>query len=140
AGTPALPALLSLFAVFGHNDKMTALLQSAKVLLITIKPIRAIHSKADPSDDLSSKLQHARLSLWRAMPMKMTNLASGETWMDANELDLNRQLVRGVEKLLKERGVVENPLLVLRVDDIVVSWLLTRRLEAGLGPGEDGER
>lgn len=72
--------------------------------------------------------------------MKMTTLALGETWMSADELKLNRQLVEGVKKLLKDRGVAENPLLVLRVDDIVVSWLLTRRMEAGLGPGEDGER
>ena len=71
--------------------------------------------------------------------MKMTTLALGETWMSADELELNRQLVRGVEQLLKDRGVAENPLLVLRVDDIVVSWLLTRRMEASLGPGEDGQ-
>ena len=71
--------------------------------------------------------------------MKMTTLATGEVWMSADERELNRQLVFGVEKLLRERGVVENPLLVLRVDDIAVSWLLTRRMEAGLGPGEDGE-
>jgi hypothetical protein len=69
----------------------------------------------------------------------MTNLALGETWMSTDELELNLQLVRGVEQLLKNRGVAESPLLVLRVDDIVVSWLLTRRLEAGLGPGDDGE-
>jgi len=71
--------------------------------------------------------------------MKMTSLALGETWMSEEELELNRQLVRGVEQLLNDRGVAENPLLVLRVDDIVVSWLLTRRMEAGLGPGDDGE-
>jgi hypothetical protein len=71
--------------------------------------------------------------------MKMTTLALGETWMSADELELNRQLVDGVKKLLEDRGVAENPLLVLRVDDIVVSLLLTRRMEANLGPGEDGE-
>ena len=71
--------------------------------------------------------------------MKMTTLALGETWMSVDELALNRQLVDGVKELLKNRGVAENPLLVLRVDDIAVSWLLTRRMEASLGPGEDGQ-
>lgn len=71
--------------------------------------------------------------------MKMTTLALGETWMSADELALNRQLVDSVKELLKNRGVAENPLLVLRVDDIAVSWLLTRRMEASLGPGEDGQ-
>lgn len=70
--------------------------------------------------------------------MKMTTLAQGELWMSADEVELNRQFVRGVGKLLEDRGVMENPLLVLRVSDIVVSWLLTRRMEDGLGSGEDG--
>jgi hypothetical protein len=71
--------------------------------------------------------------------MKMTILALGEAWMSADEAELNRQFVRGVGKLLEERGVVENPLLVLRVSDIVVSWLLARRMEAGLEGGPEGE-
>lgn len=71
--------------------------------------------------------------------MKMTTLALGETWMSADELDLNRELVGGLKQQLEQRGVAESPLLFLRVDDVAVSWLLTRRMEAGLGPGEDGE-
>ena len=70
--------------------------------------------------------------------MKMTNLALGETWMSGDEAELNRQFVRGVGKLLKDRGVAANPLLVLRVNDIVVSWLLARRMEEGLGGDGDG--
>lgn len=71
--------------------------------------------------------------------MNMKTLALGETWMSTDEAELNRQFVRGVEALLRERGVVENPLLVLRIDDVVVSWLLTRRMESGLEPGDSGE-
>lgn len=71
--------------------------------------------------------------------MKMTTLALGETWMSADELELNRELVGGLRQQLEARGVAESPLLILRVDDIAVSWLLTRRMEAGLGPGDDGE-
>lgn len=71
--------------------------------------------------------------------MKMTTLALGEAWMSGDEAELNRQFVLGVGKLLRDRGVVENPLLVLRVNDVVVSWLLARRMEAGLGAGEEGE-
>lgn len=71
--------------------------------------------------------------------MNMTTLARGETWMRHDELELTRQFVRGIGTLLGDRGVVENPLLVLRVNDIVVTWLLARRLEESLGPGDDGE-
>lgn len=72
--------------------------------------------------------------------MKMTILASGETWMDGNELALNRALVGGLTEQLAARGVAENPLLVLRVEDIALSWLLARRMEANLGPEENGQR
>ena len=65
--------------------------------------------------------------------MKLNTLAEGEAWMSEDETTLNRQFVRGVKKLLRERGVAKNPLLVLRVNDVVVSWLLVRRMEANLG-------
>lgn len=71
--------------------------------------------------------------------MKITTLALGETWMSADEAALTRHFVEGVEGMLKDRGVTENPLLVLRLSDIVVSWLLSRRLEDGLGGGAADE-
>lgn len=70
--------------------------------------------------------------------MKLTTLVRGENWMTDEETELNGKFVRGVAKLLRSRGVTENPLLVLRVNDVVVSWLLTRRLEEGLGDDDSG--
>ena len=64
--------------------------------------------------------------------MELNTLAQGETWMTEEEITLNRQFVRGVGKLLSDRGVAENPLLLLRVNDVVVSWLLARRMESSL--------
>lgn len=69
--------------------------------------------------------------------MKLTTLARGEHWMDPTEFDLNRKLVGGIAKLLKERGVKENPLLALRVNELTVTWLVSRRVEAALAPEED---
>lgn len=69
--------------------------------------------------------------------MKLTTLARGEHWMDPTEFDLNRKLVRGIAKLLKARGVAENPLLALRVNEVAVTWLVSRRVEAGLAPEDD---
>ena len=71
--------------------------------------------------------------------MNMTTLALGETWMSAEEAELNRQFMQGMEKVLKDRDVAENPLLVLRINDIVVSWLLARRMEESLGPDDQGQ-
>ena len=69
----------------------------------------------------------------------MTTLALGETWMSTDEAALNRQFVLGMGKVLKDRNVAENPLLVLRINDIVVSWLLARRMEESLGPDDQGQ-
>lgn len=70
--------------------------------------------------------------------MKLKTLVQGENWMSGEERELNGTFVRGAAKLLRSRGVAENPLLVLRVNDVVVSWLLTRRLEEGLGHDDTG--
>ena len=70
--------------------------------------------------------------------MNLTTLFRGKTWMTVEESGLAKEFVTGLGKLLQRRGVVDNPLLVLRVDDVLVSWLLTRRLESGLAiPAED---
>ena len=71
--------------------------------------------------------------------MKLNTLARGEVWMSDGEAELSRDLVRGLGKLLRARGVAENPLLVLRVNDVVVSWLLARRMEESLGCDGAGE-
>lgn len=64
--------------------------------------------------------------------MKLAALTRGETWMTPEEAELNAGFIQGIGKLLQARGVAENPLLVLRVNDVVISWLLTRRLEEAL--------
>lgn len=64
--------------------------------------------------------------------MKLKTMVHGEIWMDEEESELNRQFVRGMGRLLRSRGVAENPLLALRVNDVVVSWLLVRRMEIAL--------
>ncbi|MCF6287153.1 MAG: hypothetical protein L3K26_18495 [Candidatus Hydrogenedentes bacterium] len=71
--------------------------------------------------------------------MKLITLAGGEAWMTEEEIVLNRQFVRGVDELLRDRGVGENPLLALRVNDVVVSWLLVRRMEMALAEPEGPE-
>lgn len=68
--------------------------------------------------------------------MKLTTLAQGASWMTGAETVLNRKFVRGLRRLLRAWGVAENPLLVLRVNDVAVSWLVARRLEAGLAPAD----
>ncbi len=64
--------------------------------------------------------------------MELSTLARGETWMNEEESALNRQFVQGVGELLHDRGVVLNPLLTLRINDVLVSWLLVRRMERNL--------
>jgi len=71
--------------------------------------------------------------------MELMMLAEGEAWMNDEERRLNGQFVVGVRALLESRGVTENPLLALRVNDVVVSWLLVRRMEARLGEEGDPE-
>jgi hypothetical protein len=71
--------------------------------------------------------------------MKLRSLAQGEAWMSEEETKLNREFVAGVKKVLRNRGVVENPLLALRVNDVVVSWLLVRRMELSLAEPEAPE-
>ena len=64
--------------------------------------------------------------------MNLMTLFRGKTWMTIEELGLAREFVKGLGALLQIRGVADSPLLVLRVDDVLVAWLLTRRLESGL--------
>ncbi len=71
--------------------------------------------------------------------MNLKELARGETWMTETERRLTRRFIRGMEPVLAERGVAHTPLLALRVHDVLVSYVLVRRLEAGLFPGTTAE-
>jgi len=67
--------------------------------------------------------------------MDLKTLARGEAWMDDAERRLARRFMRGMSALFNEHGVADTPLLALRVNDVLVSWLLVRRAETGLFPG-----
>jgi hypothetical protein len=64
--------------------------------------------------------------------MNMQRVAEGEHWMDAEERLCARDLVERLAAQFDARGVVETPLLALRVNDLVVSLLLVRRIESQL--------
>ena len=72
--------------------------------------------------------------------MNLKELARGEAWMSEVEQRLARRFVRGMGLVFEGHGVADTPLLALRVNDVLVSYVLVRRLEAGLYPGalEDG--
>jgi hypothetical protein len=70
--------------------------------------------------------------------MNLTTLAHGEPWMTPQEHDLNREFIRATIDYLASRNVPESPLITLRVNDVIVTWLLARRLETALTPPEDG--
>jgi len=59
--------------------------------------------------------------------------------MDDGERRLARRFVRGMGTVFSDHGVADTPLLSLRVNDVLVSYVLVRRLEAGLflGGAED---
>ena len=65
--------------------------------------------------------------------MDLRRLAQGEAWMSAGELEITRRMVKQLRKCFKAAGAAETPLLALRCDDIIVSFLLVRRLEEQLG-------
>jgi hypothetical protein len=64
--------------------------------------------------------------------MKLKALVKSAPWLSKAEQKVFRALVRGMVELFGARGVVETPLLALRVDDVCVSFLLVRRAEMGL--------
>ncbi|MBI1319852.1 MAG: hypothetical protein GC168_13055 [Candidatus Hydrogenedens sp.] len=72
--------------------------------------------------------------------MTLHKLAKGTDWMTPEEKPLARWFVSKMARQLRQRGVPETPLLVVRVNDAMVSFLLARRAESVLGFGinEDG--
>ena len=70
--------------------------------------------------------------------MNQSTLSQGESWMTPEERHLNHQFVQSTTQHLATRGVPENPLILLRINDVIVTWLLARRLESALTP-EPGE-
>lgn len=72
--------------------------------------------------------------------MHWNDLGIDSTWMDTTERRLGRRFFQRIAALLEARGVEDSPLLALRVNDVLVSFLLVRRIEGALGPRrEDGE-
>lgn len=69
--------------------------------------------------------------------MTLTTLTSGEPWMTPQERELNHEFIRGTAEVLATLEIHETPLVTLRVNDIVSTWLLARRLESILAPTED---
>lgn len=66
--------------------------------------------------------------------MNLNTLAQGESWMTPEERGLNRVFVHATAVFLADRGVPETPLILIRVNDIIATWLLARRLESALAP------
>jgi len=72
--------------------------------------------------------------------MTLTKLSKGAAWMDDDEKTLAKWFVSRMARLLRQRGVAQTPLLVVRVNDAMVSYLLARRAEnlLGFGQADDG--
>jgi len=70
--------------------------------------------------------------------MNTNTLSQGEPWMTPEERQLNHDFVHTTTEHLAARGVPETPLLLIRINDVIATWLLARRLEAALTP-EPGE-
>ena len=66
--------------------------------------------------------------------MNPTTLSQDEPWMTPEERDLNREFNQSTTELLAARGVPVTPLIMLRVNDVIATWLLARRLESALAP------
>ena len=66
--------------------------------------------------------------------MNLITLSQDEPWMTPEERDLNRNFNQATTELLAARGVPVTPLIMLRVNDVIATWLLARRLESALAP------
>lgn len=66
--------------------------------------------------------------------MNQSTLAQGEPWMTPEERTLNHDFIQSTTQLLATRGVPESPLILLRINDVIVTWILARRLESALTP------
>jgi len=69
--------------------------------------------------------------------MTLTDLAQGQSWMDAEERNTVAGLVQSFGQVFAERQIPENPFLVLRVEDVLLHHTLCRRLERNLPPNPD---
>lgn len=69
--------------------------------------------------------------------MQLEDLEVGAPWMSEEEAVLSRKLAQGILDVFCARGVNEHAFLALRIDELVVTWLFVRRLEATHAP--DGE-
>lgn len=67
--------------------------------------------------------------------MRLHETCWRETWMTEEERKLMRSLMAAIRRLFKEKGVQETPLLAMRVIDLGIHFLLSRRLELVLTPG-----
>ena len=64
----------------------------------------------------------------------LNTLTQDQPWMTPQERDLNHEFIQSTTELLATRGVPETPLILLRVNDVIATWLLARRLESALAP------
>lgn len=64
--------------------------------------------------------------------MELKKLKQGEWWMDEGERRQAREFINRMMKLFQGAGVLETPLLALRVQDLLVHWILAQRLERAL--------
>ncbi len=66
----------------------------------------------------------------------LKHLLNGRSWMADDEALLAQALLECLLNTLNERGVEETSLVLLRAEDIVVNYVLARRLETALTPGK----
>ena len=66
--------------------------------------------------------------------MRLHETCWRETWMTEEERQIMRRFMAAIRRLFKVKGVRETPLLALRVIDVGIHCLLTRRLELVLMP------
>ena len=69
--------------------------------------------------------------------MQFRDIAKGEPWMTLGERRRTRKFIAALKRLFSGCGVEETPLLVLRVEDVAIHYLLVRRIEEGLAPASD---
>ncbi len=72
------------------------------------------------------------------MEQLLENIKNGETWMTKQEHAITRAFVEGIKETLANSGALANPLLEIRLQDILISHLLARRLEQELCRKEYG--
>lgn len=61
--------------------------------------------------------------------MDLAAVAAGAGWMTAGEHRLTEKITRTMGREFSRYGVVVSPLVALRVEDVIVSYLVVRRLE-----------